>query len=164
MIRTCKRCGVEICGDRCKPCNNNRVKKFYQDNIERLRAEKLKWYHLNKEEIAIKNKQKRLLNGRSIAQRKSDKRYRERNKTKHNAYKKEFYSKNKDSIIEKVLKWQNADVENLGDKYVRNQLQKRLGIKNPPQELINLKRKQLQLKRMSYEKQEPTSTRTGSNP
>lgn len=58
----------------------------------------------------------------------------------------------------RYVKRNNAkkQVINLADSYIKKKL-RQINIKNPTKELIELKRKQLQLKRLSYEKQKSGS-------
>jgi hypothetical protein len=64
--------------------------------------------------------------------------------------------KNKVKANARARRLQAITRNTLGDTYIKFQLWKR-GVKNPPQELIELKRKQLQLKRLCYEKQKSGS-------
>ena len=169
--------GVLGCRSQCIACDKESWKKYSKDNRVKLADKQRERYHLDIEksrkiQLASQHKHR----DKRMAYKKK---YREENKERLNAdarldyyanlehYRgkcKKYYAINKDSISEAHKKWRklNVDkltamnkkkVEELTDSYVRGQLLKRSVIKiDIPNELIEVKRLQIKIRRIANEK------------
>lgn len=125
----------------CKQCSKEYNKKNYstEKNSERWK----KYYSANSEKI--KSKSKEYYERTKIRQLEKSKRYRDINKELISQKKIEYRVNNKD----KLKDYESRCVEELNDRYIkslfRDEFYKR--VKNIPQELIDLKRVQVQITR-----------------
>lgn len=125
---------------RCKICQYESVKKWTLENQEKVKESKRKWYEANKEN-ADKNSRK----------------WKAENQGKVKEIHRKWRAENQEKIKEKNRKWQEANperakergrryglkiVDRLADKYLAT-----LGFKDAPEEIKELKRLHLTLKR-----------------
>lgn len=170
MLRTCKKCGGDMVSYgnqgrfRCPHCAKNYLRKWYAKNYKgkdypiincKSCGKPYKPFQIKsvccsdacrdryKYSIDKDFRKRKLLSGKTWAQ---------KNIVKSRKIKKKWKDNNPEAIREKARRL----IVNLGNCYVAQKLRGQ-GIKNPPQELIELKRKQLQLKRLYYEKQKSGS-------
>jgi hypothetical protein len=142
QVKTCSKCGEtkalgffcknKECNDgfrpRCKECMNSYGREFRKKNPDKCRE----YYRKNRE----KNREKIRV---------TSKKYYEKNKDKINEYGKERREKNP----EKIREIRKVYIENLPEKYVIKQITQGTGLSasSIPQELIELKRVQIQITR-----------------
>ena len=118
-------------------------KKWLKDNKDHRKIYMKKYQKDNEERIKIYKKK-----------------YREDNKDKFNIYSKKYYEKNRDKIINKTKiynkKYRRKGIKELSDPYIKGLLAKDSNIlthADIPQELIEAKRLEVQIKRTTKGKQ-----------
>ena len=142
--------------DECKECR----KKYYQANKEKILEYDKQYRQANKEKIkeyskkyyqANKEKRKKYRQANKEKIKEQKKKYRQANKEKEKEQKKKYYQANKEKILEYSKKYCQDNRNKLADPYVidiiRHQTNSMLKAKDIPQELIELKRNSLILKR-----------------
>ena len=158
MSKVCTKCGVEKeesefskekkgkNGIRalCKECVKLQSRAYYLANLGKIRERGLAYRRANLEKIRELDRVRRQVNREKIleqqmAHRRANlEKILERNRAYHHANR------------EKILEQQRTYHQALPDASVKNMLR----IKNPPQELIELKRVQIQIQRFIKEKKE----------
>ena len=170
ITRVCKKCGeeklleefikVKSCkyghGHTCKVCANTRFRKHKSKNEQHYKDYFIKYYlnnrdYINKQQREYQNNNKEYINKQ---QREYQKKYRINNKEYLNKRSKEY--RNNNNNRDYINKQQREYRKGLPDSYCSDQLIQRIkGIgckltsKDIPQELIELKRVQLQIHRLT---------------
>ena len=144
----------------CKKC----MKQYYQSNKEKVLEQSKKYYQANNEKIKERQKQYRQANNEKMKQynkqyyqannekmKERQKQYRQANNEKMKQYNKQYRQANKEKIKEQRKQYRQDDRNKLADSYIkdliRNQTNGMLKAKDIPQELIELKRNNIILKR-----------------
>jgi hypothetical protein len=146
----------------CKSYRNKNKEKILAKQKERrdkMTAEEMA-IHLekNRKYLADLPEEKRALINKKSSERyfankehhlKKNQEWVERNREKKNAYNKEYAERNHEKVKAWREKWRKNSSERLSDSHIRARLSdgRRFGVKNPPQELIELKRVQLKIHR-----------------
>ncbi len=154
-------------GGSCIECQNNHHKIKYALNKDKYKKKTREYYRANKERISGRAKIFRFNNKEKIKKDKHE--YHKKNRERLIIIARDWHKNNRRRVNElgrirynipknkeKIKKIYEKNRELLGDSYVknslRNSLRKRgLKIKNVPQDLIELKRAQLQLYRQAKE-------------
>lgn len=111
---------------KCRDCYNKQVREYKVKNKEHKKAKDAEYYQLNKDKFKSNNK-KFLLNNPN--------------------YIKEYREENKEHIRKKAKEWHDNAKETLNDYYV-NCCYKRVNKVNLSNELIEIKRQQIKIKRL----------------
>jgi uncharacterized Zn finger protein (UPF0148 family) len=182
-MKTCSKCG--FVGDDelfvkgrivCLECNKERKKEYYEsnkkyvkekakeyreNNREKYLISSRKYYESNKYSINKVNSNYRENNREKIAKMKKE--YCENNKEKIKEYHREYRENNKEKISERNKKYSKKIIHEIRGSYIRNAINRHMGIKaaDIPIELLELKREQLQLHRLIKEAQNGIN-RTGN--
>lgn len=114
----------------CKHCDRVRDQERYVENHERLKAASAKWRKENLEKA------------RGYAAK-----WRKENRERVNAYAAKWDAKNPEKVKAMSANWRKKGRDVLSDSYVSNSLG--IALKNCPQQLIELKREQLMLHRVT---------------
>jgi len=135
-------------------------KQYRQANKEKIKERKKKYYQVNKEKTLEHNKQYRQANKEKIKERKKkyyqankektlehSKQYRQANKEKIEQYNKQYRQANKEKLKEKSKDNRNKLVDPYIKTIISKQTNGMLKAKDIPQELIELKRNNIILKR-----------------
>lgn len=168
-------CDVDGCGKKHKNrgfCSDHYKLLYVVTAAEKAQRtlKRKRYYEKNKDKLAALAKTPRAKELRS--------RYSLKNKDAISAQRKDFYHKNserlkeksasyyeenKEKLIEKVNKWgkenpekvhaykskhKKSAIKSLSDTYVKDRIRASFGVKNPPQELVELKRVQLKIHRL----------------
>lgn len=166
QFKTCSKCGevkaVELFRrnrNQCKMCRAEWARKWAADNPEKVVESNKKWVKQNRAKVAENHRSWREKNIERALKNESKSREKNREKTRekarHNQPKRAQYCKLwKRNNSEKVKLYDAKSVANLADSYVRDKVRRCVevnGIGIPP-ELIEVKRKHLQILRALKEK------------
>ena len=172
--KKCSKCGEVKAVSNFNKCKTNKdgymsyckicFKQYYQANKEKIKEQQKQYYQANKEKIKEQQKQYGQANKGKFKERM--KKYYQTNKEKLKEKKKEYYQANKEKLKEKqkeyrqankkklkekMKKYRQGDRDKLVDSYIKSIINKQtngmLKAKDIPQELIELKRNNLILKR-----------------
>jgi len=111
LIKSCIKCGESDRNKQgqCRPCNNERKRKRYKDNPDKIKQAVHKYYEANR--------QKALERGRKWREENSDKaadckrKYNEENREKVAEYNRKWQKDNPDKVAKKSDKWNEANRE-----------------------------------------------------
>jgi hypothetical protein len=130
-----------------KYCDDNREKraeyarKYSQENRGMAAKCSRKYRENNKEKVAEYDRKYRENNKEKVADK--QRKYHENNKEKRA----EYGRKNREDNKEKTVERKRRGRESLCYGYIKDMIRAQLGVKNPPQELIDAKRVQLRISR-----------------
>jgi len=129
----------------CKECK----KQYYKANNEKILGQKKQHYKANKKKIKKYNKQYQQANKEKIKEHR--KQYYQANKEQIKEYNKQYYQANNEQIIEQKKQYDQDNINKLGDTYIKDIIRKQtngmLKASDMPEELIELKRNNIILKR-----------------
>lgn len=101
FMTTCKKCGIEFEGTRCKPCNAKYMREWNANNAEKVRSIRIKKYKKYKDYIDEKNKEWAKNNREKSNAIKNA--YKQRNREKYLAQQREYANKRYVEKREKLL-------------------------------------------------------------
>lgn len=114
-IKPCIKCGESDRNKQgqCKPCNNERKRKRYKDNPDKIKQAVHKYYEANPEKVAERQRKYREANRERLAERKRE--YNEENREKVAEYNRKWQRDNPEKVAKKSGKWNEANREKVAD-------------------------------------------------
>ena len=148
MENVCSKCGVAkpegdfSLGRRaCKACEKARSAKWNAENPEKVKASRAKWHAENREKVKARKAKYRAENAEK------EKAYRAKHRVENAEKAKAYVAKYRVENAEKVKAYVAKQTAELSPSYVANLL--RIPVAEIPPELLDLKREQLQLYRLT---------------